>query len=144
MSSKVKVMLTVFFNSPDMLHQQAKILLKSILWKSSVVLCMWEAKCWQLHRNNTPAYSSQLTKLFFFLPKYYSLVCHTPNTPNMVPCGFWQFPKIKTALKETWFQLYEDIIRNATVKLSSIPKEIFRRYFQPWLHRWEKCVQSPG
>jgi hypothetical protein len=43
-------------------------------------------------------------------------------------------------LKETRFELREDIIRNATAQLNMIPQEAF----QQWQDCWKKCVHYQG
>jgi [histone H3]-lysine36 N-dimethyltransferase SETMAR len=62
----------------------------------------------------------------------------------MAPCDFWLFPKLKIPLKGTRFESREDIMRNSTAELYSIPKEAYLKVFQAWRDRWEKCVQSQG
>ncbi|EFN79589.1 hypothetical protein EAI_10425, partial [Harpegnathos saltator] len=44
----------------------------------------------------------------------------------------------------TRFESREDIMRNATDRLRTIPKSAFRMCFQQWQKRWEKCVHYQG
>jgi hypothetical protein len=67
-----------------------------------------------------------------------------PYSPDMAPCDFWLFRKLKRPLKGTRFQTREDIMAATTAELNSIPKEAFSACFQQWRHRWEKCVESQG
>jgi hypothetical protein len=64
--------------------------------------------------------------------------------PDMAPCDFWPFPKLKMPLKGTRFESREDIMRNATARLITIPKDAFQKCFQQWRKRWEKCVHYQG
>ncbi|PNF18762.1 hypothetical protein B7P43_G03333 [Cryptotermes secundus] len=67
-----------------------------------------------------------------------------PYSPDMAPCDFWLFPKLKMPLKRTRFESREDITRNATARLITIPKDAFQKCFQQWWKRWEKCVHYQG
>jgi len=67
-----------------------------------------------------------------------------PYSPDMAPCDFWLFRKLKRPLKGTRFQTRDDIMAATTAELNSIPEEAFSACFQQWRHRWEKCVESQG
>jgi hypothetical protein len=43
-------------------------------------------------------------------------------------------------LKGAQFESREDIMRNATGQLNTIPKDAFQECFQKWRDRWDKCV----
>jgi transposase len=68
------------------------------------------------------------------------VVRQAPYSPDMAPCDFWLFPKLKMPLKGTRFESREDIMRNAMAQLITIPKDAFQKCFQQWRKRWEKCV----
>jgi dipeptidase len=66
-----------------------------------------------------------------------------PHSPDMAPCDFWLFPKLKTMLQER--DLMTDTIKeNMTKHLSSIPKDLLKKYFQQWQNHWHKCIASQG
>jgi len=80
-----------------------------------------------------------------FLAKHnIPLICQAPYSPDMAPCDFWLFPKLKMPLKGTRFESREDIMRNATAQLNMIPQEAFQKCFQQWQDRWKKCVHYQG
>ena len=80
-----------------------------------------------------------------FLTKHgIPVVRHPPYSPDMAPCDFWLFLKLKTPLKGSRFETREEIMRNATATLNTIPKEDFQSCFQQWKDRWAKCVQAQG
>jgi hypothetical protein len=62
----------------------------------------------------------------------------------MAPCDFWLFPQLKTVLKGNRFEDIDEIKRNATSMLNTIPKDSFKIRFQQWQGRWKKCVSSQG
>jgi len=52
----------------------------------------------QLHHNNAPAHSTTLVQAF--LAKYHNIpVCQPPYSPDLAPCDFWLFPKLKSPFK---------------------------------------------
>ena len=55
----------------------------------------------QLHHNNAPAHSTALVQAFFFFGKTPPLrsVSPPPYSPDLAPCDFWRFPKLKSPLK---------------------------------------------
>ncbi|PNF41644.1 hypothetical protein B7P43_G07642, partial [Cryptotermes secundus] len=64
-------------------------------------------------------------------------VRQAPYSPDMGPCDFWLFPRLK-------FDSREDIIQNKTAQLHAIPKEAFQNCFQRWKDLCAKCVESQG
>jgi transposase len=75
----------------------------------------------QLHHDNAPAHSSHLIQSF--VAKHGIPVVHqTPYSPDMAPCNFWLFPKLKRPLKGSRFDSHEDILRNVTKELRSFPE----------------------
>jgi hypothetical protein len=104
---------------------------------------LWDARKWQLHHDNAPAHLSYMMQGFLAkngIPQ----VRQAHYSPGMAPCDFWLFPRLKTPLKDSRFDSREDIMRNATKELRSLPKEAFQKCFQQWKERWTKCVASQG
>jgi hypothetical protein len=54
---------------------------------------------------------------------------HPPYSPDLTPCDFWLFPKLKTALKGQTFADLSDIQRNVKPLLRGIPETDFSRLF---------------
>lgn len=154
--SKIKVMLTVFFDVRGIVHHEyapegqtvTKEYYQDVLRRLRDAVRrkrpdMGTANNWHLHHDNAPAHSSQL--IHTFLAKHgITTVRHPPYSPDLSPCDFWLFPKLKTPLKGSRFESREEIIRNATTELNTIPKEDFQRCFQQWKDRWAKSGQAQG
>jgi hypothetical protein len=66
----------------------------------------------------------------------------SPYSPDLAPCDFWLFSKLKMPLKERRFQTANAINENATRQLMAIPKKEFSDSFEKWMERWDKCVRS--
>jgi hypothetical protein len=69
------------------------------------------------------------------------VVQQPPYSPDMTPCDFWLFPKLKMTLKGEGF---DTIKENMTKHLNSIRKDSFKKCFQHWQNRWHKCIASEG
>jgi [histone H3]-lysine36 N-dimethyltransferase SETMAR len=154
--SHVKVMLTVFFDHRGVVHHEYapqdqtinKEYYQTVLRRLRDAVRrkrpdLWATRTWSLHQDNAPAHSSHLIQNFL-AKQSTPLVRQPPYSPDMAPCDFWLFPKLKTPLKGTRFQSREDIMQKTTAELYAIPEQAFQRCFQQWRERWEKCVQSQG
>ena len=104
---------------------------------------MWTRKNWQLHHDNAPAHSAYVIK-GFLTKNNKALVQQPPYSPDLAPCNFWLFPKLKTMLKRKQFYSGKDIMEKTTAELRSIPEEEFKRCFQKWQRHWKKCVHLQG
>ena len=62
-------------------------------------------------------------------------LCRPPYIPEIAPCNFWMFPKLKMALKGKRFDDNEMIQSNATRELKAIPKSAFEDCFKMWKQR---------
>jgi hypothetical protein len=69
---------------------------------------------------------------------------HPPYSPDLPPCDFWLFPKLKTALKEQRFADLSYIQRNVKTLLRGILENEFQDCFRQWHHRLTKCMASHG
>jgi len=80
---------------------------------------MWENQTWMLHHNNAPAHASLL--ILSYLAKHQtSVVPHSHYSPDLAPADFFLFPKLKTTLKGSRFQIIEEIQENTIRELRAI------------------------
>jgi len=102
------------------------------------------AECgWILHHDNACAHTSHLVPQF--LAKHGTAqLQQPPYSPDLAPCDFFLFPRLKKVPKEHRFEAAEDIKRNSAKTLLDIPKEEFAKCFQQWQKRWAKCVAAEG
>ncbi|KAL4153743.1 hypothetical protein QTP88_001576 [Uroleucon formosanum] len=63
---------------------------------------------WVLHQDNAPAHSAFSIQRFL-TEKKISVLQHPPYSPDIAPCDFFLFPKIKSFLKGTHFQTVDDV-----------------------------------
>lgn len=82
----------------------------------------------KLHHDNAAAHSAIVVQQF--LVKHDTLiVLESPSTPNLAPCDFFLFPKIKMTLMSPRFQDLDEIKPNATEHLRGIFKNDFQKCF---------------
>ena len=84
-----------------------------------------------LHHDNAPCYTSLL--VWQFLSNKNSTVCpHPPYLPDLAPCDFWLFPKVKMTKKGKRFESIQDIKAATTAQLKTLTKEDFQNCFRKW------------
>jgi len=154
--SKTKVMLLAFFDSESIVHHEyapdgqtvnkefylevLRRLRESVRRKRPE---KWLDGNWILHHDNAPAHTSYLVQQF--LVKHCTAqLQRPPYSPDLAPCDFFLFPRLKKVLKGYRFEATEDIKQNSTKTLLGIPKEEFAKCFQQWQQRWAKCVAAEG
>ena len=62
----------------------------------------------------------------------------TSYSPDMAPCDFFLFPKIKRTWKSCRFTAIDDIKSASLKELKAIPKIEFEKCFEDWKKRWHK------
>jgi histone-lysine N-methyltransferase SETMAR len=60
----------------------------------------WKNNSWILHQDNAPAHNTLSVKQYL-AGKRIPVLEHAPYSPDLAPCDFFLFPKIKSALKGT-------------------------------------------
>jgi transposase len=96
-----------------------------------------------LHHDNAPALDV-LRPREFLGNKSIRKMGHPPYSPDLAPCDFWLFPKLKNALKGQIFADIPDIQRNVTTLLRGIPEKDVQDCFLQWNHHLTKCIDSQG
>jgi transposase len=67
-----------------------------------------------------------------------------PYSPDLAPCDFYLFPKMKSVLKGTHFLLVENVKLKTTEILNSLTESKMQNCFERWQHRMQLCVNSEG
>ena len=103
----------------------------------------WWDGDWILHNDNAPTHTSHLVQQF--LAKHGTAqLQQPPYSPDLAPCDFFLFPRLKKVLKGYRFEAMENINQNSMKTLLDILKEEFTKCFQQWQQRWAKCVAAEG
>ena len=67
------------------------------------------AKNFILHQDNATPHTAGLTRAFLAKFKI-EVLGHTPYSPDLAPCDFWLFPKLKACLRGCRFKNDEEAI----------------------------------
>jgi hypothetical protein len=76
--------------------------------------------------------------------KNITVLHHPPYSPDLAPCNFYFFPKIKSVLKGTCFVLVENVKAKTTEILNSLIEHDLQNCFEHWQHCMQLCVISEG
>ena len=116
----------------------------------SVVICIHNRFCWKrpalfksglwhFHQDNAPVHNSifvtgYLTKMGI------NTVPHHPYSPDLAPCDFCLFPKLRGCRYETIEEMKEAV----TKVIDTLTQEDFHGDFQKLLERCNKCIAARG
>ncbi|UYV84478.1 hypothetical protein LAZ67_X002338 [Cordylochernes scorpioides] len=136
--SNVKVLLTVFFDFRGVVHHE--FFPQAIRQKRPD---LWKNKNWLLHHDNAPAHTSLLVR--DLLAKNNTLMMpQPPYSPELAPCNFLLFPKLKRPMKGRRYATLDEIKTASKEELKKILKNDFLKCFEDWKNRWHKCIISHG
>ena len=93
---------------------------------------------WHFQQDNAPVHNSilvtdYLTKMDF------KTVPHPPYSPDLAPCDFWLFPKLRGCCYET-VEMKEAV----TKVIDMLTQEDFHGAFHKLLERYNKCIAAGG
>ena len=80
----------------------------------------------------------------FWQEKNISVVPQPSNSPDLSPCDFFLFPRLKNHLKWRHFVALDNMLKIVTDKLKGIPAESFQHCYEQWKQRLRRCVAVQG
>ncbi|UYV75811.1 hypothetical protein LAZ67_13001424 [Cordylochernes scorpioides] len=137
--SNVKVLLTVFFDCRVVVHHQFLPQGRTVNKEYYLQVMrdfreairqkrpdLWKNKNWLLHHDNAHAHTSLLVR--DFLAKNNTLMMpQPPYSPELVPCDFFLFPKLKRPMKGRRYATLDEIKTASKEELKKIFKNKKRR-----------------
>ena len=94
---------------------------------------------WHFHQDNAPVYNSILVT--DYLSKMgIKTVPQPPYSPDLAPCSFWLFPKLRGCRYETIEEMKEAV----TKVIDTLTQEDFHGTFQKLLEGYNKCIAAGG
>jgi histone-lysine N-methyltransferase SETMAR len=136
--SNVKTMLITFFDVEGLVHHEflpqhqtmnqtvyitvLQHLRDAVCWKR---LHKWSSDTWLLHYNSVPCHAA-LSVREFLAKHSIPVVPYLPYSPDLAPCNFFLFPRLKSTLKGKQFQDVTEIELNMTRQLQAIPKQAYQ------------------
>ena len=85
---------------------------------------LWREQTWLLHHDNAPAHIAVLTA------NKIPVIPHPPYSPDLAPCYFFLFPKMKLELKGRRFDTIEGIQAESQRVLDTLIEKDFQEAFQ--------------
>jgi hypothetical protein len=91
----------------------------------------WSSGTWLLKHDDAPQHAALNVRVF--LAKHsIPVVPHLPYSPDLAPCNFFLFPRLKTTLMGKQFQEIMKIQLNTTWQLQAIPKQAYNTCTEKW------------
>ena len=97
----------------------------------------------RLLHDNAPAHTSAIVTAFLKKEKV-TVLPHPPYSPDLAPCDFFLFPKLKAFLAGRKYQSRQALGSAIHQYLITVPKLAYRDAFKKWIHRLKLCISSPG
>lgn len=104
---------------------------------------LWQTGDWFFHHDNAPAHTSLLVRQFLAKNRMTTLP-HPPYSPDLAPSDFFLFPRMKRGMKGLRFHDVAEVKEKTTEQLAAITEDEFKKCFQQWNHRLDKCIQCNG
>ncbi|XP_054711202.1 replication initiator 1-like [Uloborus diversus] len=98
----------------------------------------------QIHESfNAPAHNALSVKKFLANHNI-PILDHPPYSPDLAPCDFFLFPKVKSALKGTRFESVEAVKEKATEVMYGLTENDLQHCYEQWKIRMERCIDRGG
>jgi len=89
------------------------------------------ARIWMLHHDKATCHTA-VSLNEFLAEKSIPVVPQPPYSPDLSPCDFFLFPRLKNHLKGRHFGTLDNIQKSVTDELKGIPAEVFQHYYEQW------------
>ena len=94
---------------------------------------------WHFHQDNAPVHNS--IRVTDYLSKMsIKTVPYPPYSPDLAPCDFWLFPKLRGRCYETIEEMKETVMK----VIDTLTQEDFHGALQNLLERYHKCIAAGG
>jgi transposase len=103
----------------------------------------WRNNSWVLHHDNAPAHASLFVR-HFLASMNTTVIPHPPYSPDLAPCDFLLFTKMKLKLKGRRFDSVEEIQTESQDVLNTLTRNDFQQCFRSWKSRWNRCINAEG
>ncbi|KAL2740930.1 hypothetical protein V1478_001071 [Vespula squamosa] len=153
--NNVKLLLTVFFDYEGIVHHEFapsnqtinKEYYRQVLERLYTAVRLkrpqlWNLGNWIIH-HDVPTHNSNLIREFLAKHGIIELQ-QPPYSPDISPCDYWLFPRLKRALKGNQFNNLTDLKENVTKQLMLISKYEFEESLKNWEKQWKRVVDLKG
>ena len=96
-----------------------------------------------LFRDNAFSHKCEVVKSFLASEKV-KVLNHPPYSPDLSPCDFFSFPRLKKMLSGNKYMSRSSLGSAIYQCLQQIPKEDYISAYRDWVKRLQKCVSVKG
>ena len=96
-----------------------------------------------LHWDNAPVHTARIVREYLATRDDIEVMDHPPYSPDLAPCDFFLFPKLKNKLAGDFLSAESFKTRWSGVA-STLSTEDYTMAFQKWLERHQKCIRVDG
>ena len=151
-----KLLMIPFFDSTGMIYMHwvptgetvNKEYFVEVLRESRKRFCrkrpgLFKSGQWHFHQDNAPVNNSILVT-DYLSEMGIKTVPHPPYSPDLAPCVFWLFPKLKENLRGCRYETIEEMKEAVTKVIDTLSQDDFHGAFQTLLERYNKCIAAGG
>ena len=155
--SSKKMLYTIFFNSSGPVVQvpcRSGHTVTGQFYKNSVLKKVKgfynkkrPSKGWSgvhLLHDNASSHKCEIVKKSFLASEKVKVLNHPPYSPDLSPCAFFLFPRLKKMLSGNKYTSRSSLGSAIYQCLQQIPKEDYLSAFRDWVKRLQKCVSVKG
>ena len=95
------------------------------------------------HDDNAKAHRAWITNEFL-LKNHVEQYQNAAYSPDLSPCDFFLFPKLKKRLHSIRFNDDHEMLTALEQVIDSLTKEDFKNCFEDWFIRIHKCIDAEG
>lgn len=104
---------------------------------------LWKDQSWILHHENAPPHTALIVR-DTLAKGGTTVLSQPPYSPDLAPCDFFLFPRMKSAMKGNRYATIEELKSTSQELLKAISQTDWKKCFDDWKVRWKKCVLSGG
>ena len=96
-----------------------------------------------LHHDSAPVHTAAIVTAL--LDSWdWEIMVHLPYSPDLPPCNFHLFPRMKEILRGRRFESAEEIVLATRASLYSLDNQQYGAAFEAWSNCWAKCIEVDG
>ena len=104
---------------------------------------LWENNSWILHHDNAPSHNAIVIREHLATNET-NTIHQPPNLPDLAPCYFFLFGRLKKSLCGTRYSTRDDVMEKSKMALMVIPKPIIKNVSRIGSSAGISALQSMG